>query len=374
MYCECGVRQIHESNSDAPSWSMYRPSPAYKWKSLLGYAGEPIGTKEGRALARRSFGKVKDGSDFGDDMNYNTFLEWVRIVEDYSARDLSFQSDKLVAVSGLAKIIGQVTELQRGATDQYCAGLWRSSLIPGLSWQVSKEGQAGRQESYRAPTWSWASIDGQVTFKLWDEVKPWKYRPTMVTTASVLRIRCEPVVESDPFGALRSASLELSGPLAPVEICTVNLQDQNGRSYGLKSWVRGQNLRSYPVVLDVPTGPKLGQDDPSFNCWDSRTCCCGSCHWENRESPLYYCLQLFVWECRSRSHDPRLYYDGIKPITWFLVVQRHTHESSFTRIGLAYGLARKDPEWPKIGDSRQTGKRFECHLFEHARESRICLF
>jgi hypothetical protein len=46
---------------------------------------------------------------------------WRKMVSNYSIGNLTVGSDKLVAVAGRAKLMGQPL----GESDQYCAGLWR---------------------------------------------------------------------------------------------------------------------------------------------------------------------------------------------------------------------------------------------------------
>ena len=53
---------------------------------------------------------------------------WPGIVGTYSACELTYTSDKLVALSGVAKL------MERALDDQYCAGLWRNTLVTQLFW------------------------------------------------------------------------------------------------------------------------------------------------------------------------------------------------------------------------------------------------
>ena len=77
---------------------------------------------------------------------------WPRIVREYCQRTLTLSKDKLVAVSGLAKFVHERT----GAS--YHAGLWAPGLEYQLCWYT--KGSAAKPDIYRAPSWSWASIDG----------------------------------------------------------------------------------------------------------------------------------------------------------------------------------------------------------------------
>ncbi|KAE9380121.1 HET-domain-containing protein [Stipitochalara longipes BDJ] len=83
---------------------------------------------------------------------------WNRLVEAYSHCVLTKAGDKLVALSGLANLFQGITK------DQYLAGIWRSHAIAGLNWHVEyQEGVHRHAIHYRAPSWSWASIDGPIS-------------------------------------------------------------------------------------------------------------------------------------------------------------------------------------------------------------------
>jgi hypothetical protein len=91
---------------------------------------------------------------------------WSWIVEQYSSCQLSYSSDKLIAISGL------VRHIQLQTREQYYAGLWREDLEHQLCWSVSVSGSGKRMIPYQAPTWSWASINGSIEY-----CKDWLYTP-----------------------------------------------------------------------------------------------------------------------------------------------------------------------------------------------------
>ena len=80
-------------------------------------------------------------------------------VDMYFKTNLTFRTkDKLVAISGVAKRLGL-------PKDEYRAGLWKPGLAKQLQWVVATKAsrpQGCRGSEYRAPSWSWASIDGPV--------------------------------------------------------------------------------------------------------------------------------------------------------------------------------------------------------------------
>lgn len=72
--------------------------------------------------------------------------------------DLTRKTDKLMAFSGIAQ------RMQRVLNDEYLAGLWKQHLPYHLLWSKRKDNPiAPEPRDYRAPSWSWASVDGKVT-------------------------------------------------------------------------------------------------------------------------------------------------------------------------------------------------------------------
>lgn len=130
----------------------------------------------------------------------NVFESWTTIVEAYSPCKLTFSSDKLVAMSGLAR---RASELLRCTPEDYLAGLWRQELPKNLLWSAVDGVKA---DHYRAPSWCWTSLDGQIYAE--DSI----LNPTSMV--EVLNASVHPV--GDPFGAVDNASLLLRGRLCSI--------------------------------------------------------------------------------------------------------------------------------------------------------------
>jgi hypothetical protein len=81
---------------------------------------------------------------------------WSQIIMRYSRCKLTKGVDKLVAVSGLARLIHEMTD------EVYIAGMWRRGLEEQLLWGSNGHNATTPSKSYRAPSWSWASTDGEV--------------------------------------------------------------------------------------------------------------------------------------------------------------------------------------------------------------------
>jgi hypothetical protein len=85
---------------------------------------------------------------------------WLRAVELYSSRKLTYETDKLPAISGLAAAVATIR-----ARDVYLAGLWKDDLIRGLLWTAVPSGPGAIHERISSiPTWSWASYRDGVSF------------------------------------------------------------------------------------------------------------------------------------------------------------------------------------------------------------------
>jgi hypothetical protein len=69
---------------------------------------------------------------------------WRTLVVQYSKRELTFETDKLVALSGCAKLFGKAFG---GA---YLAGIWEHDIMNGLLWEA--EEFAKRPSQYIAPS------------------------------------------------------------------------------------------------------------------------------------------------------------------------------------------------------------------------------
>lgn len=91
----------------------------------------------------------------GNQMTFDAVDLWCDLVTAYTRCHFTKPEDKLYAFAGIAEVFQQVTG------DRYLAGIWRSQLLHLLNWTVFTP-NAKHSSHYRAPSWSWASIDGPV--------------------------------------------------------------------------------------------------------------------------------------------------------------------------------------------------------------------
>ena len=116
---------------------------------------------------------------------------WWSLVWEYSKGKLSVQSDRLIAIAGLAQIF------KNASGDEYIAGHWRTDMPHGLMWGAAPHRQS--TTTYRAPTWSWASIPDGITI--------WRIHPRTHPRADILNI--EVVGEGGQYGAISGGFLRI---------------------------------------------------------------------------------------------------------------------------------------------------------------------
>ena len=132
---------------------------------------------------------------------------WFNLITDYSRRGLTKGSDKLIALSGVAQEVKEKTGLR------YCAGHWLDMVEAGLCWTYGDE-PCSRVSPYRAPTWSWVSVDGGITHVTHNRHLEGEPRSNIKLVDSKL------VVGND--GQITSGSLVLLGRLKNGTLVPVN--------------------------------------------------------------------------------------------------------------------------------------------------------
>ena len=128
-----------------------------------------------------------------------TVQDWYDLVEMYTARRLTRQSDRLRAIAGLAVPFKEVLQ------EDYVAGLWTHDLHYGLNWRL--EGGTLHDQDAKAlfPSWSWASSSGPVCFG-----EPHTNAESEEKSALKLR-SVTGRSPNDPYGATSQTHLHLTG-------------------------------------------------------------------------------------------------------------------------------------------------------------------
>ncbi|GIZ41016.1 hypothetical protein CKM354_000433300 [Cercospora kikuchii] len=128
---------------------------------------------------------------------------WRNLVKTYSACKLTNRNDRTMAIAGIARWYAEQLN------EEYVAGFWRSQLPACLLWNVDQYGSTKRASQYRAPTWSWLSIDGRVT--------AYNDFPA-VTLCDCISVHIDLVDAQNPYGQIANGEIVLHGHLAPFRL------------------------------------------------------------------------------------------------------------------------------------------------------------
>ncbi|KAL9116061.1 MAG: hypothetical protein Q9227_000429 [Pyrenula ochraceoflavens] len=122
---------------------------------------------------------------------------WNAIIQLYTRAALTVKEDKLVAIMGIARAA------QEENNDQYLAGLWRQNMEEQLCWGIS--GKSPMRQDDAAPSWSWASVSGEVWWSI-------RFEKDNVLLSYFAHVRDANVTLNgpDPFGRVSGGSLTIS--------------------------------------------------------------------------------------------------------------------------------------------------------------------
>ena len=172
----------------------------------------------------------------------NPLLLWNQIIANFSGRDLSVPEDRLPSISGIARRFhGQLH-------GEYCAGLWLDQSLSQLLWlsdaatgasfrAFRRNRPSSRPPSYRAPSWSWASLDGSVSYHIAN------FQETDI--CAELLSHSVTLSGEDAFGHISAAEITLR---APAVMCYATREDLSG--HNPKVWL--DDSEALLVDVDVP--------------------------------------------------------------------------------------------------------------------------
>lgn len=187
--------------------------------------------------------------------------QWVRLVVGYARCSLTRPTDRLPALSGLATKFAEVIKAD------YMAGMWAEDLLYQLLWKRDKTWpRAPEVLEYIAPTWSWASAQGGVTFTVSGHTCPRSKEKTDLAKVVSHDLKRASL---DPFGALTGGWLTISAPLIALSL---QLRVDVQKSTWLKSWngaghdcfYRMSFMLNYEHGIRVSLDREQGNKEPLF--------------------------------------------------------------------------------------------------------------
>jgi len=109
------------------------------------------------------FGPGIAGHSWSAQLETITQDSWFRLVEEFTRRDITNAADRRPAMDAVAARITAITGVQ------LIWGLWANAMVESLCWQADAEVDRRRTPckmhcSFYAPTWSWFSVVGPVSY------------------------------------------------------------------------------------------------------------------------------------------------------------------------------------------------------------------
>jgi len=198
------------------------------------------------------------------------YRKWHALVAAFTKRQINSQpgekykdTERLVALSRVARRISWILSEIHGSADVYLAGMWRGDLRTSLLWSVEECLQNyrpgvewRRPETPRAPSWSWAAIEGPVSIEPLVNIQ---------SDASIEGLVIEHLNGNDLFGRVLSGSLTVRGKV--LHNLPLQLDDLDSSTYATRHLYKtfGCTVNDgCTFVLDVP----LSQQELSrgFSC------------------------------------------------------------------------------------------------------------
>lgn len=168
---------------------------------------------------------------------------WFRLIQEYTSRDMTYQSDKLPALSGI------ISALQNLTGDTYYAGIWKSWFMKGLLWRLQSPEwdmyvftpkQPFKLDFYRAPSWSFASVEGVALYNAVDYVDAGNFCAQLEDCSVAPK-------GNNPLGELKSGLARITGPVTSI-VSVDHSVTRNGRD--CKVLLRDRRLVAAGVYFD----------------------------------------------------------------------------------------------------------------------------
>lgn len=176
---------------------------------------------------------------------------YLGLVEHFTRRQMTFNSDKLNAIGALAK----ATSWGRRIT--YLAGLWGDGFRYGLMWL--RDGPGSKITTSTCPSWSWVSQSSAVSYKFLTDIGNGS------SVAQVLDVHVQPADKKNPFGDVQSRYVMLQTKVKTARV----LPDFLGRTSSLYSDqpadTRGLFIGSGTVMSQWPLRAHMDDEDVRYD-------------------------------------------------------------------------------------------------------------
>ena len=153
LFWECTSNQACETfpASYPTHISNKRPQLPFKNRTLARDTGSDANRQNGQEV-------IKEDDDEDEETLFHRKLlsQWIEIYEDYTRRQITYDSDRIPAFAGIAE------EYQSLICKPYVAGIWDIWIERQLLWRTKNPSMTSRIVPNSAPSWSWLSIKGDI--------------------------------------------------------------------------------------------------------------------------------------------------------------------------------------------------------------------
>jgi hypothetical protein len=299
---------------------------------------------------------------------------WRTIVQDYMLSELTYNSDRLVAISSIAKQFSSDKQLKLG---RYLAGHWeKNDMIRSLLWSSTmgrknlsdyktsaatsllswlrrlpnlyltallgmynivrspldywstrkkpdtdafvRAGESGHyiSETLWAPSWSWASSAYPIHFSSanWIELDGPEGRKG-TTLARILNFKCQPENIHAPFGSVSQGEIVLSGPFSIAPCYKTSKVEVTSEGFKAPIWIGNRRV-------------KFKLDKMAFNTVV-----------DDRTQDRVYCIWVFSADLSAPDENTHYMFD-VKPLkqdlhyVYALVLKKVAGNARYCRIGM----------------------------------------
>ncbi|KAL8694667.1 MAG: hypothetical protein Q9218_000762 [Villophora microphyllina] len=189
----------------------------------------------------------------------------------FSERDITYPSDRLPAVSAIARVIQEQNNFS------YICGLWKEQLLFGLTWSAAgpqRQCRPTASDESKPPSWTWVSRERQICYPIYeilesddhglrdnsineargDIVEIIKYR----IKAQINEVSCNSI-DVDSFGRVNGGRLTLTAFCRPAR-CLLEMRKVQGKRSEILNETVANSCKIYwdCVDTDVP------RDDAAF--------------------------------------------------------------------------------------------------------------
>ncbi|KAL7966585.1 heterokaryon incompatibility domain-containing protein [Trichoderma sp. SZMC 28014] len=297
--CQTGYQPDFHATSRDSRERREEDSPWRFWSTLCGYLFTPLKELDELAgLETPQTGKAFNALG-------GTYTTWHYILNKYSTRQLTVESDRLPAISAIAQAFAAHFKTE------YYAGLWGRFLVHDLMWENWLSNPNATKSG--APSWSWATMKGELHYDRGN---------TDYARAEVVSCKTTPVSDENPFGAVTGGELVIRGHVNKLwliggEPFARKLFDNKDKAIadvefisdgGLEDW-NGRRTAVLCLVLGDKPGSVMHRDYPS-------------------------CCPNYVTRCPESTRCRMM-----------VLVESLDREGCYERIGLAKAETYKKPCW-----------------------------